>query len=288
MKKELPPPFAERNLYADFPRRTLAFMLDCMVLGVPYLVLFVYAFPRLLNDEVMFWYYDSWLNASWFSAFVGFNIAAGLAFLPLAVYSACFHALPMQATPGKRIMGIKVVDYQGKGIHFIHAFIRQWALTVCGIPTLMIGLVLVSFTQYRQGHHDSLCDTYVIKRAVSGSNIQPPRRLHPVLVGAALLVGALGIWSAINMTMWVNRTWNAWETANQVVVVYKHAQLVHLMGDFMRHHDGHCPVSGRDFEQEGSPEKALLVDARRYFEGINFKRGCTRSEFRLGTNYVGF
>jgi len=91
-----------------------------------------------------------------------------------------------------------------------------------------------------------------------------------MLVGSVMLLVVLGIGGAINMAMWVNRTWSAWKTANQVVVVYKHVQLVHLMGDFMRNHDGHCPISGRDFEED-SLEKALIVDARRYFEGIKFK-----------------
>jgi len=269
MKQDLHPAFADHTTYADFFRRALAFVIDCMFLSLLCLVPLLYAFPRLLNDEVMFWYYDSWLNSSWLSAFLGFNLAAGLL---LAVYSACFHAVSMRVTPGKRIMGIKVVDDEGKDIRFIHAFVRQCVLTGAGLFTLLPWLVTACIHGHRRGPHDEKCHTHVINRDASGEGPHPPRRLRPLLVGSVMLLAVLGIGGAINMAMWVNRTWTAWKTANQVVVVYKHVQLVHLMGDFMRSHDGYCPVSGRDFEQEGSPEKALIADARRYFEGINFKQ----------------
>jgi len=142
---------ADSSVYADLPRRALAFMVDCLILGIPCTLLFLLAFPWFLDDRLV----------SWFGTTLTLNFGVGVI---LAIYSACFHASPMQATPGKKLMDIKVVGHNGKGIGFTHAFIRQVALTACGPVSLLVGLILVPFTQHRQGRHDSLCNTFVVHR----------------------------------------------------------------------------------------------------------------------------
>ena len=65
-------------------------------------------------------------------------------------------------TPGKRICGLRVVDEDGRDISFLRATGRYFAKFISSL-ILMIGFIMVAFDSEKQGLHDKLAGTYVIK-----------------------------------------------------------------------------------------------------------------------------
>ena len=64
-------------------------------------------------------------------------------------------------TPGKRVMGLKVVTTRGERLNFLHAVARELATIVSALP-LMIGYLVSLFREDRRALHDLLVDTVVI------------------------------------------------------------------------------------------------------------------------------
>lgn len=85
------------------------------------------------------------------------------------LYTALFEASAMQATPGKKAIGIKVTDLQGNRISFGRATGRYFAEWITGM-TFLVGYVMVAFTQKRQSLHDMIAGTVVV-----ASTAEPPQ-----------------------------------------------------------------------------------------------------------------
>jgi len=69
----------------------------------------------------------------------------------------------MQATLGKRIVGLKVTDLAGNRIGFGRATGRHFAKMLSSM-IMNIGYIMVAFTDRKQGLHDMLAGTLVMKR----------------------------------------------------------------------------------------------------------------------------
>ena len=68
-----------------------------------------------------------------------------------------------QATIGKRLLRLQVVDINEKKISFGKATGRHFAKYISAI-ILGIGFIMAGFTKYRQGLHDQAAGTFVIIR----------------------------------------------------------------------------------------------------------------------------
>lgn len=66
-----------------------------------------------------------------------------------------------QATPGKKMMGIKVTDLQGRRISAAHALGRYFAKILCYL-TIYVGFIIAGFTSKKQGLHDIVAGTLVV------------------------------------------------------------------------------------------------------------------------------
>jgi uncharacterized RDD family membrane protein YckC len=77
------------------------------------------------------------------------------------VYFAAFEAGPRQASPGKRALGIKVTDRDGKRLGFGRALARQ-TLKVFEILSTGFGYALAALTGSGQAFHDVLAGTRVV------------------------------------------------------------------------------------------------------------------------------
>ena len=75
-------------------------------------------------------------------------------------YLALFTALGGQ-TPGKRLMGLQVVDASGAEPGILRSALRALLALGSGLMVLM-GFLLVLFDRRRQTLHDKLAHTYVI------------------------------------------------------------------------------------------------------------------------------
>lgn len=79
------------------------------------------------------------------------------------IYFASLESSAKQATFGKTMMGLKVVDLNGNRISFLRATGRHFA-RILSVLTLLIGYLMVLFTKKRQGLHDMIAGTYVLTK----------------------------------------------------------------------------------------------------------------------------
>ena len=76
------------------------------------------------------------------------------------LYGALFESSPWQATPGKKVLGLRVTDLEGRRITFLRATGRALGKWLSGV-ILGIGFLMVAFTERKQGLHDLLAGTVV-------------------------------------------------------------------------------------------------------------------------------
>jgi uncharacterized RDD family membrane protein YckC len=79
------------------------------------------------------------------------------------IYYAWLESSTRQATFGKSLLGLTVVDEQGQRISFGRATGRYFAKYLSAI-ILLIGFIMVAFDARKQGLHDKLAGTLVLKR----------------------------------------------------------------------------------------------------------------------------
>ncbi|KPD21764.1 MULTISPECIES: RDD family protein [Idiomarina] len=79
------------------------------------------------------------------------------------LYFTIFEISGWMATPGKKILGLQVTDLNGQQIGFGRANGRYWGKIVSAL-ILMIGFIMIAFTDKKQGLHDIMAGTLVIKK----------------------------------------------------------------------------------------------------------------------------
>lgn len=86
------------------------------------------------------------------------------------LYSALMESSANQATLGKMALGLVVTDQMGNRIGFGRATGRYLAKFVSAF-VLMIGFIMVGFTERKQGLHDMIAGTLVSKKGtITGTN----------------------------------------------------------------------------------------------------------------------
>ena len=78
------------------------------------------------------------------------------------LYFAAFESSPWQATPGKKVFGLRVTDLEGKRVSFIRASGRYFGKIVSWL-LLGLGFVLAGFTEKKQALHDMLAGCLVLR-----------------------------------------------------------------------------------------------------------------------------
>lgn len=126
------PPSPPLLQHAGFWWRFLACMLDLLVLGVVFRLLFGVGDPGA-----------GCLVVSW-------------------LYYALSESSRWQATLGKRACGLLVIDTETNSITFARATGRYFAKYISAL-TLGIGFIMAGFTERRQALHDMVAGTLVIR-----------------------------------------------------------------------------------------------------------------------------
>jgi uncharacterized RDD family membrane protein YckC/RNA polymerase subunit RPABC4/transcription elongation factor Spt4 len=91
----------------------------------------------------------------------------GITFAIICLYGALTESSAQQASLGKRALGLKVTDLQGKRLRFGKAFGR-WVVkqALVLIPIIgWIGLLAIGFTDKKQGVHDMMVGTLVWRKS---------------------------------------------------------------------------------------------------------------------------
>ncbi|WP_019025263.1 MULTISPECIES: RDD family protein [unclassified Thioalkalivibrio] len=102
-----------------------------------------------------------------FAAEVMLNPA--FSFFVLAMYFAGFHSSRLRATPGKLLFKLQLIRYDGARVTFLQAL---WRVVTHHISAVIggIGFIMAAFTEHRQGLHDQLAATLVVRK---GSVLDP-------------------------------------------------------------------------------------------------------------------
>ena len=127
--------------------------LGATVLDLVFLFLLLFFLNTIFSNKVNFP-----------NSFAGM-LATGFIFLLLKIaYFITFWVWQGQ-TPGKMIVGIKVIRTDSSPLDWTHAFVRYLGYFVC-VLTVFLGFIWIAFDPKKQGLHDKLADTYVVKLPV--------------------------------------------------------------------------------------------------------------------------
>jgi uncharacterized RDD family membrane protein YckC len=98
------------------------------------------------------------------------NPMANLLGLAIGIaYFAGLESSSMQATLGKKLLGMVVTDLAGNRISFARALGRYFAKILSGV-ILLIGYIMVGLTERKQGLHDMIAGTLVHVGPPGGSH----------------------------------------------------------------------------------------------------------------------
>ena len=144
----------EQVAYAGFWIRFCAYVLDVFiatfVIAIPYTVLSI-----IVNVGI---------SALSLDANTAYVIYLFMYCIYLAACIGYFVVLPStkwQATPGKKLLGLQIVNAQGKRISFLRALVRFVSMFFSSL-LLMFGYVMAGIHPKKRSLHDILGNTYVI------------------------------------------------------------------------------------------------------------------------------
>ncbi len=147
-------------VYAGFWIRVVAYLIDAIILGVVATIIQVtlvgsmLTIPRPQPGTVP--------DISAMGPMMGM---IGLAYLLNLAISSCYEAFfvaKLGATPGKLVIGARVVCADGTPVSLGRAFGRYFAKILSAL-ILLIGYIMIGFDSQKRGLHDMICDTRVIK-----------------------------------------------------------------------------------------------------------------------------
>jgi uncharacterized RDD family membrane protein YckC len=151
--------------YAGFWWRVLAYLLDQIILAIVF-------FPLGLVLGVGLGLGGADENSLAVPVLqLGMN---GFQILVSWIYHAVLESSSWQGTLGKKVCGLRVTDMNGNQISFARATGRFFGMMLSGM-ICMIGFFMVAFTEKKQGLHDMLANTLVLKGpAVPNYEAPPP------------------------------------------------------------------------------------------------------------------
>jgi uncharacterized RDD family membrane protein YckC len=146
------------NIYAEFWFRALALLVDVVLSAalstVITLIIFLILFFTL-SDELA-----ADLASEELQAMVA-KLANVFSFIITWIYFTIFESSRWQGTPGKKILGLRVIDLNGYKIGLRKANIRYWSKAISFI--LLVGYIMAAFTEKKQALHDMIAGTIVVK-----------------------------------------------------------------------------------------------------------------------------
>jgi uncharacterized RDD family membrane protein YckC len=158
-------PVPGRLPYAGFWLRFVAYVIDGIILGIPFFfvvvgMIFRFRGFRLIAGRGPFGRPDA---AFMVPLFLGYFFALGLFVIVQWLYFATMESSPRQATFGKTAMSLRVTDLRGQPLTFGRASGRFFAKIVSGMIPLAIGYIMAGFTEKKQALHDMIASTLVLR-----------------------------------------------------------------------------------------------------------------------------
>jgi uncharacterized RDD family membrane protein YckC len=148
---------------AGFFSRTMAFVLDLFLITflglmsgvVIFIILRFFRYKQILD------FVKSLLGVEdQVGQFIG--LISPMLFLVVLSYFVFFWSL-VGYTPGKALLGLRIVRKDGRPISVGRAILRYLGYWISAIP-LFLGFIWILFDRQHEGWHDKLADTHVIYR----------------------------------------------------------------------------------------------------------------------------
>lgn len=154
MIAEQAPEEAIYGQYAGFVTRLVAFFIDRLVVAV--FVAITYAVVGFVTQSLQV---NEWLGIEGWAGWLVATLLGAFSFLTYFVYDVGSWLLAGQ-TPGKRLMGLLVVQTDGQRLRFGAAIRRWFGYYLSAI--LFLGFLWVLVDNRRQALHDKLAGTLVV------------------------------------------------------------------------------------------------------------------------------
>ena len=140
MDMPMPPALPAQPRYAGFWIRLLAYIIDAIILGA-------LTFPLARVPSMMG---------------IGEQSSNVMSIAISWMYFAVFESSGWMASPGKKALGLIVTDEQGGQLSVGRATRRYFAKILSAL-LLGIGFVMIAFTARKQGLHDKMFHTLVLR-----------------------------------------------------------------------------------------------------------------------------
>lgn len=134
--------------FAGFGRRLVATILDGIILSVV---------GTLVGSLI-----GVFVQAGGGNIGTGMTLSQIVSFVLGVFYIIVYQAKAGQ-TLGKKVMGVKVVDYQGKTPTMLTFFLREYIGKLVSAIILLIGFLMILWDGKKQGLHDKIASTYVVR-----------------------------------------------------------------------------------------------------------------------------
>ena len=154
--------------YAGFWLRFAAYVIDYIIIYVvqsfvfiPVLGVLGISFASKMDSM------DNMSDAESMGMAMGFAaVMAATALLTTIIailYWSIMESSKYQATVGKMALGLRVSDVDGQNLDFVKSLIRNVCKIISGM-ILGIGYIMAGFTERKQGLHDIIAGTLVVKK----------------------------------------------------------------------------------------------------------------------------
>jgi uncharacterized RDD family membrane protein YckC len=130
--------------YAGLGIRSLATFIDLMIVLTLLLIPEIFLFSFNFND----------LDLNSYRFFIGISL--------WIFYHTTFVSSVYQATPGKMVLKLKIIDLFGKSMSVTRAMFRCLSVFISIVP-FGLGIWYISTDRKKQGWHDLIAGSYVIK-----------------------------------------------------------------------------------------------------------------------------
>ena len=152
-------PYLKKNtekeiVYAGFWIRLLATLIDSIIL-----------FIVTMSCILIFWYFNqdtlAKISKDKESIKELINLIDIVSLIPFFIYYTLTTGSSMQASIGKKALGLKVVRSDNSEITYLRSFVRTFAYIISALP-IYIGYIMAGFTKQKTSLHDLIVDTRVI------------------------------------------------------------------------------------------------------------------------------
>ena len=177
----------ENNPYAGFWKRLAAAFIDSIILSIFIQIIGIFITPIIMESIIK--QVQNTATMSFWGSLTIYNILMQGLFI---LYFTLFESSSKQATLGKQLLKIKVVDCEGKRLSFLRALGRTFSKILSVFPSC-VGFIMIGPSQKKQALHDKIVKTYVVNKDYKEGDALPLLAKHTGCMVSLAIVGGMVI-----------------------------------------------------------------------------------------------